>query len=119
MGRDAQSSEASKPQSETDERIERAVVCRACGHALTKESARIDVDGRHQHTFVNAHAYAFTIACFKDAPGCLGFGESSTFWTWFEGHAWRIALCGGCSGHVGWSFTGESSFFGLVVDRIA
>lgn len=99
-------------------RLERAVVCKACGHALARESARIDVGGRHQHTFVNPHAYAYTIVCFRDAPGCQSFGERSTVWTWFPDHAWRIATCGGCSVHVGWSFEGASNFYGLIVDRI-
>lgn len=101
--------------SEARERLERAVVCKACGHTLAKESDRIDVGGHHQHTFVNPHAYAFTIQCFRDAPGCVREGDSSTLWTWFEGHAWRIATCGGCHAHVGWSFEGTAAFFGLIV----
>jgi hypothetical protein len=115
MGRDA----LLEPEKKTDATLERAVVCRECKHALSKESERIEVGGKPQHTFVNPHAYAFTIVCFKIAPGCVGFGERSTYWSWFERHAWRIALCGGCSAHVGWSFEGESSFHGLVIDRIA
>jgi hypothetical protein len=113
MGKDAP-----EISSKTETTLERAIVCKECRHALTKESQRIDVGGRHQHTFVNPHAYAFTIACFREAPGCVREGESSTFWSWFEGHAWRIAVCGGCHAHVGWSFEGASAFFGLIVDRI-
>jgi len=103
---------------EARERLERSIVCKACGHALTKESERIELGGRHQHTFVNPHAYAFTIQCFRNAPGCISEGESSTVWTWFPEHAWRIAACGGCRAHVGWSFANGTIFHGLIVDRI-
>lgn len=119
MGRDAEAPRE-QPEREARSTEDRAVVCGACGHALTRESERLEVDGRHQHAFVNPHAYAFTIACYRVAPGCAGSGEASMFWSWFPGHAWRIALCSACGAHVGWSFEREgSAFYGLVVDRIA
>jgi hypothetical protein len=98
------------------------VRCAACGHALTQHDARLEVDGRHVHTFVNPHAYAFTITCWHEAPGCVRAGPSSTEWTWFPGHTWTVILCGGCAAHVGWAFDGTKStetFVGLVQDRIA
>lgn len=101
----------------TDE--ERAVVCVACNHALTKASSRIEVDGAHEHAFANPAGLTFRVACFRDAPGCAGYGDESRVWTWFKGFAWRVALCGGCSEHVGWSYRNEaSSFFGLITTRI-
>jgi hypothetical protein len=96
------------------------VRCRACGHAVTTRRARIEVGGAHEHDFMNPAGMAFRIGCFSDAPGCRGVGEESTEWAWFPGHAWRIALCGGCFGHLGWSFRGSAgSFHGLVLDRLA
>ncbi len=104
---------------ETREREESIVVCAACNHALTKASARVDVDGRHEHAFANPDGYTFRVACYRDAPGCTGAGPESTFWTWFKGFAWRVALCGACGAHVGWSYRSDASaFFGLIVDRI-
>ena len=116
MGRDAlQTDDAIS----TAQKNEHAIVCRACGHTLTFERFRIDVAGRHQHTFVNPSAIVFTIACFAEAQGCAAFGERETFFTWFPGHAWQIVLCGSCAAHVGWSFAGDSFFFALIVDRVA
>jgi hypothetical protein len=105
--------------SETGESLERAVVCGACRSMLTTLRERIEVDGRHQHTFVNPSAYAFTIVLFKNAPGCVPFGERSTYFTWFEKHAWQVALCKACGAHIGWFFSGLSTFIGLIIDRIA
>jgi hypothetical protein len=94
--------------------------CVACGHSLAPASARVDVEGKHEHTFVNPGGHEFTIRCFREAPGCNGAGAEETFWSWFRGFAWRIALCGGCGTHVGWSYRGEaSSFWGLIARKIA
>jgi hypothetical protein len=94
--------------------------CRACGRAIARKNARLEIDGRHVHTFVNPTGHEYTVACFAEAPGCTGAGEDEIFWTWFPGFAWRVALCGACGAHVGWSFRGRTSvFWGLIVDRVA
>ncbi len=94
--------------------------CATCGRPVARADARVEVDGKHVHTFVNPVGQEYTIACFADAPGCAGAGEEETFWTWFPRHAWRVALCGACGAHLGWSFRGPASlFWGLVVDRLA
>jgi hypothetical protein len=93
--------------------------CRACELAIARAQARIEAGGRHVHTFVNPGGLEYTIACFAEAPGCTGAGEEETFWTWFPGHAWRVALCGGCATQLGWSFHGRAAtFWGLIVDRL-
>ncbi|HEX8795136.1 MAG TPA: cereblon family protein [Polyangiaceae bacterium] len=117
MGKETQPEREGRSESETRE--EPSIRCVACGHALTRTRARIDVEGKHVHTFVNPAGFEYTIRCFGEAPGCAAAGEESTFWSWFRGFAWRMALCGGCSAHVGWSFRNEASvFWGLVADRI-
>ncbi len=98
---------------------ERAIVCAACGHELTRAASAISVAGSHAHTFMNPGGFVFEIACYRDAPGVVGAGPSSAEWSWFPGYRWRIALCGACAVHVGWSFTSEADrFFGLSQDRI-
>lgn len=98
---------------------EREVRCRACGHVVTTTSARIDVDGAHRHERVNPSGLLFRIACFRGAPGCVAHGEASTFWSWFPGYSWTIALCSGCHAHLGWSFArDEGGFHGLIVERL-
>ena len=117
----ARDSEAPEKKEARDAHVleERAVVCAACNHTLTKSSARIEVDGAHEHAFANPAGLTFRVACFREAPGCRGYGDESTFWTWFKGFAWRVALCGACGEHVGWSYRSDaSSFFGLVTTRI-
>ncbi len=113
-------------QTERDERSESAireqvwVRCSGCGHALAEARTSIEVEGKHLHTFVNPAGFDYTIRCFGEAPGCAVSGEESTFWSWFRGFAWRMAVCGGCGAHVGWSFRKEASvFWGLIADRIA
>lgn len=98
---------------------EESIRCAACGHSIATTRARIEVEGKHVHTFVNPAGFEYTVRCFGDAPGCIGAGEESTFWSWFRGFAWRLAACGGCGGHLGWSFRKDASvFWGLVADRI-
>jgi hypothetical protein len=96
-----------------------ALRCKACGFAITTDRARIEIGGAHQHDFMNPAGVAFRIGCFSTARGCVGVGEESTEWAWFPHHAWRIALCGGCFTHLGWSFRGaSSSFHGLILDKL-
>jgi len=95
------------------------VRCAVCGHALAREASRIEVDGRHVHTFVNPAGHEFTITCFSEVPGARGEGEESTFWSWFRGFAWRIARCASCGAHVGWFFRREASvFWGLIAANL-
>ena len=98
---------------------DRAVVCAACGHEITRASAAISVAGSHAHTFMNPGGYVFEIVCYREAPGTASAGASSAEWSWFPGYRWKIALCAACRAHLGWSFTsGADRFFGLVQDRI-
>lgn len=91
--------------------------CRACRFPVTDSGARIEIGGRHGHTFFNPHGLVFDIGCFSRAPGCGVFGKPSTEFTWFSGFAWRLAVCRGCGSHLGWFYSPEydgSSFFGLI-----
>lgn len=96
----------------------RILVCRACRRAITGAEARTEVDGSHEHTFFNPAGVLYRLGCFREAPGCAAAGPFRTFFTWFPGHAWQLALCGGCARHLGWCFRGESSFHGLVLAEL-
>lgn len=106
--------------SESATEEEEWVRCRACGARLAPERARLDVNGAHEHEFMNPSGLRFVVACFGAAPGCMPEGERSSVWTWFPGRAWQIALCKGCGVHVGWSFHADDSapFHALMRDRI-
>lgn len=98
-----------------------AVRCAACGRTVAWTEQAIEVQGAHRHDCINPHGLRFPIACFRHAPGCRELGPATPAWTWFRGYAWRIAVCRGCGGHLGWRYEapGLSAFFGLIVDRLA
>jgi ribosomal protein S27E len=102
-----------------DTHAERAITCKACGHAITTHSARTSVHGAHEHRRVNPSGVDFHVGCFSIAPGCDVEGTPTTFWTWFPGYAWQLATCGNCGDHLGWAFTGEGTFFGLILPRLS
>lgn len=104
---------------EIDRSRGRAVICLACRARITTESARIEVGGQHRHVCVNPSGIPFDIACFATAPGCVPHGPPESHWSWFEGFEWRVALCGACRAHLGWSFHGDGAFHGLIAGRIA
>jgi hypothetical protein len=106
-------------ESETEQAGERSVLCRDCGHRLTTANRAVEVEGKHQHTFFNPAGVLFEIGCFSDAPGAEIWGVPTTEFAWFAGFSWRFANCAGCHTHIGWQFlSGESSFFGLVLNRL-
>ena len=102
---------------ETDKRA--GVFCRRCRCRITDDEHRIEVDGAHTHAFFNPAGILFEVACFRLAPGCVLHGEASGQFTWFAGYLWRVALCGHCSSHLGWRFTGQDpSFFCLILSSL-
>jgi hypothetical protein len=100
--------------------VGRRILCAACGHTITSEQQRIEVNGRHEHRCVNPAGIIFHIGCFQRAPGCLTHGVPTTEFTWFPGFGWNYALCGGCSVLLGWQYQGPAAtFFGLILNRLA
>lgn len=97
----------------------RALCCARCAHRITSESLRVEVDGSSVHTRTNPAGYTFRFGCFSRADGAGVEGAPSRDFTWFSGFAWRFAYCASCGLHLGWYFTGEGSFFALVLDRLA
>jgi hypothetical protein len=89
--------------------------CRSCGEALAPRSARIDLT---PDTFVNPDGVVFELVGVREAPGSATVGAPTLYWTWFPGCAWQVALCRSCGAHVGWAYTGASTFWGLIRDRV-
>lgn len=92
--------------------------CRACRNVITDEAQGVSIDGDHVHTRTNPAGITFRFGCFQRAPGCSEIGTASGEHTWFSGCRWRIAVCRGCGRHLGWSFQGAQSFFGLILGRL-
>ena len=113
--------EQSSPTVETDtidrseEKPDKAILCRQCGHRITAAAHAIEVNDGHHHTFFNPAGIIYEIRCFSSADGCLQYGPFSDEFTWFAGYTWRLALCAACSLHLGWYFSsGELGFYGLI-----
>lgn len=92
--------------------------CRSCRLEVTDESQRTSVAGEHVHTRSNPHGAIFCFGCFAGAPGCVVIGGATEEHSWFTGCRWRVAVCRGCGEHLGWLFTGERRFFGLILGRL-
>jgi len=103
-----------------EEKEEPFYLCRQCLNPITPKSARMTVNGAHQHTFANPHGIVFDIGCFKEAEGCGAVGTPTDEFVWFAGYFWRVALCRACLTHMGWFFTSSDSdsFFGLIMDHL-
>ena len=102
------------------EKEERWLRCASCGARVTKDAARIAMNGTHEHTFMNPSGIKYVVGCFSKAEGCVPDGSRSSVWSWFPGYAWQIELCRSCSVHLGWSFhdVAGTSFYGLIGDRL-
>ncbi|MBT9583163.1 hypothetical protein IV102_07430 [bacterium] len=116
-----QTSQSVEPLQAPQAQPEKAIVCRDCGHEITRHRSAIEVGGAHEHTFRNPGGYSFHVLCFGEAPGCLNAGQPSQEATWFAGYAWSFALCAACHGHLGWCYRGPGEpvqFAGLIATRL-
>jgi hypothetical protein len=97
----------------------RILACAQCRQPITTTAARMEVEGAHEHAFVNPAAIRFRIGCFACAPGCVAVGEESTYWSWFPPCSWQIEHCASCREHLGWLFRcPDRIFHGLILDRL-
>jgi len=106
---------------QTSDEDDRALLCAGCRLRVTGSSERIAEGGSHEHTFSNPSGFSFHIGCFRSAPGCEQLGSPTEAWTWFPGHAWRVAVCRGCGAHLGWEYRprgGGEGFYGLILARL-
>lgn len=119
---DAAASEKIKPghKHEGDAFAERQkrLLCRFCLHPVTDNSHKTTPLGRFVHCRTNPAGFTYEFGCYSDAPGCSTVGEATSEHTWFPGHSWKLAVCRNCSEHLGWSFSGDTSFYGLILDRL-
>lgn len=96
-----------------------ALRCFRCLHPITRRKDQTTVNGRHSHVFANPGGLIFEIGCFRLAPGCAPAGPATSEFTWFDGYAWQVAVCGGCMSHLGWYYTtADASFYGLILNRL-
>ena len=101
------------------EHADRELRCVRCAHPITRESERIEVEGRHEHTRFNPVGVVFHFGAFARAPGAHVEGPPTHDASWFPGCPWAYAFCGACGAHLGWHFSGQADFFALVLVRLA
>ena len=95
-----------------------ALHCTNCLHLITYTGSRTRVDGGHEHHFSNPQGEAFHIGCFRQAPGCRSQGIPTSRYSWFAGCRWSYAVCRGCNEHLGWYYTGQTAFYGLILLKL-
>lgn len=98
----------------------KAVRCAYCKTVITYQGNAEHIQGQHIHSFVNPGGYEFTIACYRRA-WCKIMGLPTLEWSWFRDCTWQYAMCPQCQEHLGWFYhcpANESSFYGLILDRL-
>lgn len=104
---------------ESGDHDRRVLACARCQRVITSMVERTEMNGAHEHVFVNPDGQRFRIGCFADARGLLRVGPASLEWTWFAGCTWQSEVCAGCRDFLGWLYRqGEHRFHGLVLDGL-
>lgn len=93
-------------------------LCLKCSKKITEDKERFLYDGQSEFRFTNPDGFIFDIITFKTADGCLEEGKPTMDFTWFKNHAWRFAICSRCGLHLGWKYSGQFSFYGLIKSRL-
>lgn len=95
------------------------ILCGNCRNVITSTVNKIEMNGKHTHTFTNPKGFVYRVGCFGEAPGILNQGAPTLEFTWFAGFAWSYSLCIRCFAHLGWFYrSGEKTFYGLILDHL-
>lgn len=99
---------------------ENYLYCLQCAAAITRETARQEIDGQHRHRFINPAAVVYEVCCYTSAPGVDISGEATHEHSWFPAYTWQYVHCSDCASHLGWYFEcrGKHAFFALIDGRI-
>ncbi|HYG36487.1 MAG TPA: cereblon family protein [Clostridia bacterium] len=93
-------------------------LCAWCYHAVANERSRFCFNGKDEFKFTNPEGIRFEIITFSETSGCHQAGVPTLEHTWFPGHAWSYCHCAQCGQQLGWYFTGQSDFAGLIKGRV-
>ena len=108
------------PTDEPDPRLR----CIACEVEITSLSQLFGKDGEPpDRVFFNPAGLVMKLLTVRRATNLRLVGSPTDEFSWFPGWTWRIALCAGCGGQLGWLFEalgdGEPpSFWGLLRERL-
>jgi hypothetical protein len=93
-------------------------LCAWCLNRVANDKDRFSYEGKHEFAFSNPERMRFAIITFSQTLGCRQTGVPTLDHTWFPGHAWSYCQCDRCGQHLGWYYTGQHQFAGLIKDRI-
>jgi len=93
-------------------------LCAWCLNRVANERDKFKYDGKDHFVFANPEGLRFHIMTFFPLKGCRQAGEPTLEFTWFPGHAWSFCQCERCGQHLGWYYTGEHHFAGLISDHL-
>lgn len=93
-------------------------LCAWCHHHVANERDRFEYEGQSEFTFSNPERIHFEIMTFSQTLGCRQTGVPTLDYTWFPGHAWSYCQCDRCGTHLGWFYTGQHQFVGLIKIRL-
>jgi hypothetical protein len=93
-------------------------LCAWCLNHVANERDRFKYGGKDEFNFTNPEGIRFEIITFLQTFGCRQTGTPTLEHTWFPGHAWSFCQCDGCGQHLGWFYTGQHDFAGLIIGRI-
>jgi hypothetical protein len=93
-------------------------LCAWCLNRVANERDRFEYEGKNEFGFANPEGLRFEIITFSRTLGCLQAGVPTLEHTWFSAHAWSFCHCDHCGQHLGWYYTGQHDFAGLIKDRI-
>jgi hypothetical protein len=95
------------------------LLCATCRRRITHDDHRIEVNGGHEHTFVNPGGFVHRLGCFAVASHLSEVGEPETAFAWFPGFSWQITRCQTCRTHLGWVFRcAGDRFTGLLLAEL-
>lgn len=93
-------------------------LCAWCLNRVARETDRFLYDGKDEFSFSNPQGIRFAIITFDRALGCRQSGTPTLEYTWFAEHAWSFCQCDRCGQHLGWYYSGQHEFVGLIKNRI-
>ena len=93
-------------------------LCAWCLNRVANEKDRFSYGGCDEFSFSNPEGIRFEIITFSQTLGCRASGVPTLEHTWFPGHAWSYCQCDQCGQHLGWFYTGQFVFAGLIKNRL-
>jgi len=93
-------------------------LCAWCLNRVANEKDRFQHGGKDEFAFTNPAGLRFEIITFSQTLGCRQVGKPTFEHSWFPGYAWSYCHCEQCSQHLGWCYTGQHEFVGLIRNRI-